>query len=185
MQTNAIRSAPTHSAAPTVPIRSLHHFAYRCRDCEETRRFYEDLLGLPLVHVVNAEHVPSPGERSLCVQMFFAMGDGTCIAFFDLGDGHPAPTVTDRRRWSDHLALRVDSLDVLQAVKVRLRVAGVDVLGPIECRTLQSIYFFDPNGIRLELTTPMAADPEMDELAAQARHEVERWMARKRVRPAD
>jgi catechol 2,3-dioxygenase-like lactoylglutathione lyase family enzyme len=182
MQTDAISSAPTYSATPAVPIRGLHHFAYRCRDCEETRRFYEDLLGLPLVHAVKAEQVPNAGESCLCVQMFFAMGDGACIAFFDLGDGDSPPNMTDRRRWASHLALRVDSLDALLAAKVRLRAAGVDVLGPIDWRTVQSIYFFDPNGIRLELTTPTTLDAEMGELAAQARHEVERWMARKRVR---
>ena len=52
-----------------VPIRGLHHYAYRCRDCEETRAFYEDVLGLPLVHVIRSDIVPSTGERasSACI----------------------------------------------------------------------------------------------------------------------
>lgn len=103
--------APTSSAAPAPPIRGLHHFAYRCRDCEETRRFYEDVLGLPLVHALKAEQLPESGESCPYVEMFFAMGDGCCIAFFDLGDGDTALRVPDRRRWASHLALRVDSLD--------------------------------------------------------------------------
>jgi catechol 2,3-dioxygenase-like lactoylglutathione lyase family enzyme/ketosteroid isomerase-like protein len=179
--TDAMSSAPTYRAAPAVPIRGLHHFAYRCRDCEETRCFYEDLLGLPLVHAVKAEDPPRGAETCPCVQMFFAMGDGCCIAFFDLGDGDTAPRTPDRRRWANHLALRADSLDALHAVKARLAAAGVDVLGPIDRGTIQSIYFFDPNGIRLELTTPTAADAEVGELSAQARHQVERWMTRKRA----
>lgn len=54
-----------------APIRGLHHVAYRCRDAEETRRFYEDLLGLPLVHVVRADRVPSTGEYCPYVHLFF------------------------------------------------------------------------------------------------------------------
>jgi hypothetical protein len=46
-----------------VSIHGLHHFAWRCRDGEETRRFYEDLLGLPLVHVIKSDHVPSVLSR--------------------------------------------------------------------------------------------------------------------------
>jgi catechol 2,3-dioxygenase-like lactoylglutathione lyase family enzyme len=180
-QTDAMSSVPTHSTASTVPIRGLHHFAYRCRDCEETRRFYEDLLGLPLVHAVKAEDLSNSGEGCPFVQMFFAMGDGCCIAFFDLGDGDMAPNMPDRRRWASHLAMCVDSLDALRAAKARLAAAGVDVLGPVDRGTIHSITFFDPNGIRLELTTPTAADAEVGELSAQARHEVERWMTRKRA----
>jgi catechol 2,3-dioxygenase-like lactoylglutathione lyase family enzyme len=157
-QTDAMSSVPTHSTASTVPIRGLHHFAYRCRDCEETRRFYEDLLGLPLVHAVKAEDLSNSGEGCPFVQMFFAMGDGCCIAFFDLGDGDMAPNMPDRRRWASHLAMCVDSLDALRAAKARLAAAGVDVLGPVDRGTIHSITFFDPNGIRLELTTPTAAD---------------------------
>src|SRR5712671_985814 len=68
-----------------VPIRGLHHWAYRCRDAEETRHFYEDLLGLPLVHVVTADHV-STGKSTPFAHVFFELADGSCIAFFDLGD---------------------------------------------------------------------------------------------------
>jgi catechol 2,3-dioxygenase-like lactoylglutathione lyase family enzyme len=176
-------SAQTHCAAPAIPIRGLHHFAYRCRDCEETRRFYEDLLGLPLVHAAKAEPVPGNGESCACVQMFFAMGDGCCIAFFDLGDGDGdmAANTPDRRRWASHLALRADTAAALHALRARLGAAGVDVLGPIDRGTQQSIYCFDPNGIRIELTTPTAPDAEVGELSAQARNEVARWMTHKRA----
>ena len=71
---------------PFVPIRGLHHFAWRCRDCEETRAFYEDLLGLPLVHVIRSDVVPSTGEHCPYVHVFFRMADGSHLAFFDLGD---------------------------------------------------------------------------------------------------
>jgi glyoxylase I family protein len=73
-----------------VEIHRLHHHASRCQDAEQTRHFYEDLLGLPLVHVIRAENVPSTGERCPYVHLFFRLGDGSCIAFFDLGDGQAA-----------------------------------------------------------------------------------------------
>ena len=60
----------------------LHHFAWRCRDAEETRRFYEDLLGLPLSHIIRLDHVPSTGEYCPYVHLFFEMADGSSIAFF-------------------------------------------------------------------------------------------------------
>ena len=72
-------------------INSLHHFAYRCRDAEETRHFYEDILGLPLKHVIRLDHVPSTGEYCPYVHVFFQMRDGSYIAFFDLGDDVTAP----------------------------------------------------------------------------------------------
>lgn len=62
-----------HAAPP--PVRGLHHFAWRCRDSEETRHFYEDLLGLPLAHVIKADHVPSTGEYCPYVHIFFQMRD--------------------------------------------------------------------------------------------------------------
>ena len=49
-------------ASKTPPVLGLHHAAYRCRDAEETRHFYEDILGLPLVHVVTADHVSTGFE---------------------------------------------------------------------------------------------------------------------------
>src|SRR6185436_8765956 len=69
-------------ASKTPPVLGLHHAAYRCRDAEETRHFYEDILGLPLVHVVTADHV-STGSTSSFAHVFFELADGSCIDFFD------------------------------------------------------------------------------------------------------
>ena len=111
---------PACSPAP-VPVRGLHHFAWRCRDSEETRRFYEDLLGLPLVHVIKSDHVPSTGEYCPYVHIFFQMRDGSYIAFFDLGDDIAALPSPNTPAWVNHIALRVDSLAELLAAKARLR----------------------------------------------------------------
>ncbi len=167
-----------------VPIHGLHHFAWRCRDCEETRHFYEDLLGLPLVHVIRSDIVPSTGEYCPYVHIFFQMQDGSYIAFFDLGDNEkalPSPNTPD---WVNHLALRVSSIEDVQAAKARLEAAGVPVVGVTDHDIIKSIYFFDPNGIRLELTVPTVDDAAMNELAKSAHQEVREWTALKAERLA-
>lgn len=165
-----------------VPIRGLHHFAYRCKDAEETRHFYEDLLGLPLVHVIRADNVPSTGEYCPYVHIFFEMADGSYIAFFDLGDDVKADPSPNTPSWVNHLALRVDSVDDLLAAKGRLEAAGVEVLGITDHHIIESIYFFDPNGIRLELTTPTVSEIEMRTLAEEAHEEARKWAQEKQER---
>lgn len=167
---------------PLVPIRSLHHFAWRCRDCEETRHFYEDLLGLPLVHVIQSDHVPSTGEYCPYVHIFFQMKDGSYIAFFDLGDDTAAQPSPNTPSWVNHLALQVDSVAYLERAKARLEQAGVEVIGVTDHHIIKSIYFFDPNGIRLELTTPTVDAKAMDVLASKAHAEVRAWTEFKQQR---
>jgi len=157
-----------HDHVPFVPVRGLHHFAWRCRDCEETRRFYEDVLGLPLVHVIRADTVPSTGEHCPYVHIFFRMADGSHLAFFDLGDDTAAAPSPNTPAWVNHIALRVDSIAALGAAKARLEAAGVEVLGITDHHVIESIYFFDPNGIRLELTVPTASAGPVCPKAAKA-----------------
>ena len=169
------RLAPNAMPTSFVPIRGLHHYAYRCRDCEETRAFYEDVLGLPLVHVIRSDIVPSTGEHCPYVHIFFRMADGSHLAFFDLGDYVAAEPSPNTPSWVNHIALRVDSVQALAEAKARLEAAGVEVLGITDHHIIESIYFFDPNGIRLELTTETLAEGEADEFKASAHDELARW----------
>ncbi len=168
--------SPEPSRPP--PVLALHHFAWRCRNAEETRRFYEDLLGLPLVHVIRAENVPSTGEHCPYVHIFFRLGDGSYIAFFDLGDDTAAAPSPNTPAWVNHLALRVESIEALQTARARLQAAGVEVLGPTDHHIIQSIYFFDPNGLRLELTVPTVPETEMQRLATQVHADLAAWTSR-------
>lgn len=170
---------PTTPPRGPVPIRGLHHFAWRCRDGEETRRFWEDLLGLPLVHVIKNEHVPSTGEYCPYVHIFFQMRDGSYIAFFDLGDDTVAAPSPNTPAWVNHIALRVDTVEELHTAKTRLEAAGVPVLGITDHHIIGSIYFFDPNGIRVELTTPTVPQAEMDAHAREAHASLDEWTERK------
>lgn len=177
MQTTPAATAPPPPAPPAV--RGLHHFAWRCRDSEETRHFYEDLLGLPLTHVIQSDHVPSTGEYCPYVHIFFQMRDGAYIAFFDLGDDTAALPSPNTPAWVNHIALRVDSVADLLAAKARLEGAGVEVLGVTDHHIIESIYFFDPNGIRVELTTPTVPQAEMDAHALRAHADLDAWTERK------
>ena len=166
-----------------VPVNGLHHIAYRCRDAEETRHFYEDLLGLPLVHIVRADNVPSTGEHCPYVHLFFEMTDGSCVAFFDLGDNKAVEPWPDTPRWVNHLAMRVESEAKVDEAKRRLEQAGVEVLGPIlHDGFVRSIYFFDPNGIRLELTLTTASAQELQDYRKAARPACDAWTREKAAR---
>lgn len=155
-------------------ITGLNHFAWRCRDAEETRHFYEDILGLPLAHVIKADHVPSTGEYAPYVHIFFEMGDGSYIAFFDLGDGAAAEPSPNTPAWVNHIALEVATREELLAAKARLEAEGLEVLGVTDHKIIESIYFFDPNGLRVELAHRSISREEM---AASAKHAHEQLMA--------
>src|SRR5690606_27491536 len=114
---------------PQLAIKGLHHFAWRCKDAEQTRQFYEDVLGLPLVHVIRLDHVPSTGEYCPYVHIFFEMADGSYIAFFDLGDNVAALPSPNTPSWVNHIALEVPDETTLNMLRGRLEAAGVDVLG--------------------------------------------------------
>lgn len=162
-----------------MKLRGLHHFAYRCRDAEETRAFYEDLLGLPLTHVIKADFVPSTGEYCPYVHVFFQLGDGSYIAFFDLGDNVAPLPSPNTPSWVNHLALEVETEAELVAFKDRLQAAGQEVLGITDHHIIESIYFFDPNGIRLEITHKTASDEEMATAASHAHTALMEWNAEK------
>jgi glyoxylase I family protein len=162
-------------------IHGLHHYATRCRDAEETRHFYEDLLGLPLTHVIRSDTVPSTGEPCPYVHLFFQFKDGSCIAFFDLGDGTAAQPSPNTPAWVQHIALRLDSLQALQAMKARLQAHGIEVLGPTDHGFVQSIYFFDPNGLRLELTAVTATQAELARYERAAHAHLEDWTREKQA----
>src|SRR6202012_160245 len=99
------------------------------------------------------------------------------IAFFDLGDNQNAAPSPNTPQWVNHLALRVGSLAELETARARLGAAGINVLGPTDHQFIKSIYFFDPNGIRLELTAPVlpASDPTFDKFEREAHEELAAW----------
>ena len=160
-------------------IKGLSHFSFPCRDGEETRRFYEDLLGLPLVNCMQADRVPSSGEEKPYAHFFFEMGDGSYIAFFDLGENVmplPSPNTPD---WVMHFAIEVDSVDEVLAMKKRLNDAGVKTTDLVDHEFINSIYFFDPNGLRLEVTARTEEPGYIEKAAREAHDGMKRWIETK------
>ncbi|MGE0798034.1 MAG: VOC family protein [Lautropia sp.] len=156
-------------------VQRLNHIAWRCRDADETRAFYEDVLGLPLAHVVRTDTVPSTGEKCRYAHLFFELHDGSYVAFFDLGDGNGPQPDPSTPGWVNHLSLEVASLEELRAAKARLEAAGVTVTDIIDHFWLQSIYFADPNGIHLELSWRAKGEAVRSQFAAAAHAELARW----------
>jgi catechol 2,3-dioxygenase-like lactoylglutathione lyase family enzyme len=150
-------------------VHGLHHWAFRCRDSEETRHFYEDILGLPLAAAVFHERVPSTQEYCPYYHIFFELADGSYIAFFDLLDGKAYAPDPDTPSWLHHMALEVDTRQSLVDAKARLEAAGVEVLGIVDHGWFDSIYFFDPNGMRMEFVHRKASMKEMKQKAQAAR----------------
>jgi catechol 2,3-dioxygenase-like lactoylglutathione lyase family enzyme len=157
-------------------IKRLHHAAYRCRDSEETRKFYEDFLGLPYVHSVLIESTKT-GRATHVLHTFYAMEDGSCLAFFE-APGQPFEFKT-QHDYDLHIALEVDR-PVLEAMYKKGKESGIETRGIIDHEFIWSIYFRDPNGYVVELTTKQ---PEHDKLVSpalnNARHTLDEWQARK------
>lgn len=145
-------------------IERLHHAAYRCRDSEETRSFYEDFLGLPLVEAF-AIGTTATGRSAKVLHTFYEMDDGSCIAFFEAPD-----TPFDFKEQHDfdlHIALSVDAA-TLNKMLEKGRAEGVDTRGPTDHGFIESIYFRDPNGYVVELTCPKPGASGFDREGARA-----------------
>ncbi len=166
------------------PVYGLDHSAYRCRDAEETRAFYEDLLGFPLSQALHIDRHPTTGEPVNYIHIFFDIGSGdpdqpSYIAFFDVVD-NPGddPDELFRTRWGMdlHFAMRVADHAALVAWKQRLETKGVTVEGPVDHGMFRSIYFHDPNGYRLEFASTEAREKQIfADHAVKARELVKNW----------
>jgi|TARA_B110001454_G_scaffold85371_1_gene82050 catechol 2,3-dioxygenase-like lactoylglutathione lyase family enzyme len=138
-------------------IKGLHHFAWKCADAQETIDFYSGILKLPLVHTIEKDYVPSTGQYAPYKHIFFGMTDGSNIAFFDTGDGKG--TTTDCDDWIVHFAFEVERKHFVDKWYKQLKLHNIDVIGPTNHDDwIYSIYFFDPNGLRLEITTELKKD---------------------------
>jgi len=158
-------------------IRGLHHNAYRCRDSEQTRAFYEGFLGLPLAGTLEIGETKS-GRRTETLHTFYRMGDGSYLAFFEAPD---IPFEFKAQHDFDlHIALEVDAA-TLQDMLARGKAAGIETRGVSDHGFIHSIYFRDPNGYVIELTAKTPAhDRMMDPALNGAREKLDRWTAMKR-----
>lgn len=143
-----------------MKIDRIHHVAYRCKDAKETVDWYVKHLNMDFVLAIAEDQVPSTGAPDPYMHVFLDAGAGNVLAFFELPNAPTMGRDNNTPEWVQHLALKVGSLDELKAAKARLEAAGIDVLGITDHTIFQSIYFFDPNGHRIELAADTAT-PEM------------------------
>ncbi|HVK31093.1 MAG TPA: VOC family protein [Burkholderiaceae bacterium] len=157
-------------------IRGLHHNAYRCRDSDETRRFYEGFLGLPLAGALEIGETKS-GRKTDTLHTFYRLGDGSFLAFFEAPD---MPFEFKPQHDFDlHIALEVDRA-TLDAMFAKGQAAGIETRGVSHHGFIDSIYFRDPNGYVIELTCKRDGhDAAMDPARNGAREALERWTAAK------
>ncbi len=155
-------------------IKGLHHNAWRCRDSEQTRAFYEDFLGLPLVHAFEISQTKT-GRDSKVLHSFFQRADGSFLAFFEEPD---EPFEFKKQRDFDlHIALEV-SYDEMLAMKEKGEQAGLETRGVSDHGFVHSIYFRDPNGYVIELAAKMAVEPSPFD-QDKARSVLENWQRHK------
>ena len=128
----------------------LHHSAYRCKDSEETRKFYEEFLELKLVKVLEIKNTKTD-RKTNALHTFYQLKDGSCIAFFEEPDTEF--NFKKQRDFDLHIAFEVSELD-LQRMFKKGNNSKIETRGIIDHGFIKSIYFRDPNGYVIELTYP-------------------------------
>lgn len=161
-------------------IERLHHSAYRCRDSEETRRFYEDFIGLPLACTLVIKETKT-GRKTNTLHTFYELDDGSHLAFFEAPD---MPFDFKAQHDYDlHIAVKVDR-SVLEPLLAKARAQGIETRGVADHGSFHSVYFRDPNGYVLELAANLPGyQQSMAEERSQARAKLEGWR-RERATPA-
>jgi glyoxylase I family protein len=163
---------------PEIKVRQLFHHAFRARDSEATRHFYEDLIGMPLIASFVETRVPSTGAPTNYIHTYFGLGDGGALAFFQFAEENASPTgFAPVSSFDQHVALYMDSLDSLREVRARLSAAGVPIR-EVDHGYCYSLYIHDPNGLQVELAVDV---PDTDDIMAQARltarDTLDNWLA--------
>ena len=166
-----------------IPAKMLHHNAYRCIDAEETRYFYEDMLGMPLVAALYEPLNAITGEPDPYVHLYFELADGSTLAFFD----YPGFYSRENAKFESHdpyfahIALEVEGKDIIQKYKKIYEKEGVEhfILDHQYC---YSLYCYDPNGMVLEFTTNVPISEQFFADAADTAHDdLKRWMEKRKT----
>lgn len=165
-----------------MKIDHIHHVAYRCRDARETVEWYGRNLGMDFKLAIAENSVPSTHEPDPYMHVFLDAGNGNVLAFFELPTKPPMSADPNTPKWVQHIAFQVKDRDTLLAYKARLEANGVEVLGVTDHSLFQSIYFFDPNGHRLELACPDPNEEPMLKRLDEVKWEMlEEWSRTKRA----
>ena len=165
----------------TVNLKRIHHVAYRCKDAKETMEFYKRVLNMDFVLAIAEDQVPSTKAPDPYMHIFMDAGMGNVLAFFELPNSPQMGRDEQTPQWVQHIAFEVEDMDALEAAKTHIEAEGLDVLGPVNHGIFKSIYFFDPNGHRLELVANTATPEQMQQLHEVAPAMIEEWSRTKRA----
>ena len=162
-------------------LKKIHHVAYRCRDAKVTADWYAEMLGMTFETAFSEDHVPSTGAYDPYMHIFLDCGGGNVLAFFELPNQPDMGRDEKTPAWVQHLAFEVADLETLLAAKAHIEGLGIDVLGPTYHGIFRSIYFFDPNGHRLELACNIGTAAQYAELRRVAPLMLEEWSQTKKA----
>lgn len=164
-----------------ITIEKIHHVAYRCIDAKETTDWYKNMLNMDLILAISEDEVPSTKAPDPYIHIFLDAGNENVLAFFELPNSPDMGRDENTPAWVQHLAMRVANVAALVAAKEELEGKGVDVVGPVNHGVFKSIYFFDPNGHRLELAANTGTAAQYQQLNNVSYAMVEEWSVTKRA----
>ena len=164
-----------------MKISRIHHAAYRCKDAKETVEWYAKNLNMDFVLAIAEDLVPSTKAPDPYMHIFLDAGGGNVLAFFELPNSPEMGRDENTPAWVQHIAFEVGSMETLLAAKAKLEANGVDVLGPTNHTIFKSIYFFDPNGLRLELAANTGTPEMMSKLDEVKWDMINEWSQTKRA----
>ena len=162
-------------------VENIHHVAYRCKDAEETVNWYTKNLKMDFVLAISEDYVPSTKAHDPYMHVFLDAGAGNVLAFFELPTQPEMGRDENTPEWVQHIAFEVDDYPELIKRKQKLESSGLDVLGPVNHGIFDSIYFFDPNGHRLELAANKGTEEQLQALKDVADDMLDEWAVTKRA----
>lgn len=164
-----------------INLKRFHHVAYRCKDAKETVDWYQKHLNMELTVAIAENEVPSTKAPDPYMHIFLDAGMGNVLAFFEIPNSPDMGRDENTPQWVQHIALEVENVDALVAAKAELQAQEIEVLGPVNHGVFKSIYFFDPNGHRLELAANTGTAEQYAELKRVAPLMVEEWSQTKKA----
>ncbi|GAB56040.1 glyoxalase family protein [Glaciecola punicea ACAM 611] len=164
-----------------MKLSRIHHVAYRCKDAKETVEFYQKMLNMDFQLAIAEDKVPSTQAPDPYMHVFLDAGNGNVLAFFELPNSPEMGRDGNTPEWVQHIAFEVASIDDLLSAQSHLESNGVSVLGPTDHGIFKSLYFFDPNGHRIELAANIGTPAMMAELKRVAPAMLKEWSQTKQA----
>ncbi len=164
-----------------MKVGRMHHVAYRCKDAKQTVEWYVKHLNMDFVLAIAEDQVPSTKAPDPYMHVFLDAGQGNVLAFFELPNSPTMGRDTNTPEWVQHIAFKVDSMATLEAMKQKLEASGVEVVGITDHTIFKSIYFFDPNGHRLEIACDIGTPEMYQKLDAVKWEMLEEWSQTRRA----